>query len=189
MNLKLFAIPLLAVCSALAACSGEDGSAGAPGADGMNGKDGAKGKDGADGKDGKDGADGTDGKDGTDGTDGMNAAGASGTSPSGYSPIAFSPVTFPLSDDEKRAVNGSSLVTANGKTSSIGYKTIVRTGATVGTAKFGVLTDSAGAPLVATDNSEVVADSTDFSSLLPVGDKLYSTSHLESLPGGMYLSE
>jgi len=196
MNLKLLGIPLLAVCAALSACSGEDGSAGAPGADGMNGKDGTNGKNGTNGKDGvdgtngSDGSDGKDGKDGVDGMDGMNAAGASGTNPpSGYSPIAFSPVAFPLSDAEKRAVSGSPMVTVNGKTSSIGYKTIVRTGAAVGTAKFGVLTDSTGAALVATDNSQIVADSTDFSSLLPVGGKLFSISHLESLPGGMYLSE
>lgn len=201
MKLRFLAIPVLAICTGLSACSGEDGKSGAPGADGKdgatgrdgadgaNGKDGVNGTDGVNGSDGKDGTDGVNGNDGNNGNDGTNAAGAGNSEESSaYSPIAFSPVAFPLSDAEKRAVNASTSATVQGKTSSIGYHTIVRTGALVGNAKFGVLTDSAGAPLVAADNSQIVADSTDFSSLLPVGNNLYSISHLESLPGGMYLS-
>lgn len=173
---------------ALSACGNDDpeaGPQGTPGKDGVAGKDGT---DGTNGRDGTDGQDGMNGQDGTDGQDGMNGTdGQDGRD--GPPEIVFTGVQVPTTDAEKRAVLASPSVTLNGTASEIGYRTILRSGDQVAGTTFGVLTDVNGNALVEMDNSPVIANSTDFTSLLPVGNKLFSVTHLESNPGGMYVTE
>jgi len=103
--------------------------------------------------------------------------------------VDFAPVKFPNTDELKRAVVATESVTIDGKTTEIGYHVLARGGQKIGDATWGLLVDENGKPVLSEDGSEHISVDTDFSSLLPVGDKLFSVSHFESRPGAMYLSE
>jgi len=103
--------------------------------------------------------------------------------------IEFAPVGFPDTDELKRAVVASDSVTIDGTTTEIGYHILARSGQKIGDNTWGLLVDQNGNPVMSSDGSEHISVDTDFSSLLPVGDKLFSVSHFESRPGAMYLSE
>lgn len=103
--------------------------------------------------------------------------------------LQFSPVKVPETDAEKRGILASNSVTINGVDHEIGFNTILRSGTQVGDNIFGQLIDHNGNPLVATDGSPRISNDNDFSSLLPVGNKLFMVSHFESRPGAMYLTE
>ncbi|MCC0030274.1 MAG: DUF839 domain-containing protein [Brucellaceae bacterium] len=51
------------------------------------------------------------------------------------------------------------------------------------------MTDRNGNVVKSADGSEHISVDADFTSLLPVGGKLYSVTHFESRPGAMYISE
>ena len=103
--------------------------------------------------------------------------------------IMFHGVPVPVSDQQKRDILASEYVTINGKTYTIGYHTIMRSGDTVGSGVYAKILDQDGNPVVEADGSEFISNSNDFSSLLPIGNELYSVSHLESRPGAMYLTK
>ncbi|TPV96964.1 MAG: DUF839 domain-containing protein [Myxococcales bacterium FL481] len=80
----------------------------------------------------------------------------------------------------------------------IGYHTILRSGDRPGIedgaegdeGTFGLMRDQNGAAVTdPEDGSDFVANSADFNSILPVGDKLHMVTHFESTPGGAYLTE
>jgi secreted PhoX family phosphatase len=106
---------------------------------------------------------------------------------------SFANLTVASTDAEKRAVRASDFASIGGETREIGYNTVLRSGDQRGDSAhantFGLLVDDVGAPLLTADGSAPVADSNDFSSLLPRGDKLYAVSQFESQPGAMYLTE
>ena len=102
--------------------------------------------------------------------------------------LKFEPVPVPVTDAAKREVVASKTVTVAGKTYPIGYNVLARTGDKIGGGVFGAIIDANGKPTVNQDGFENSVD-TDFTSLLPVGDKLYSVTHFESRPGGLYLTE
>ncbi len=106
---------------------------------------------------------------------------------------SFAPLSAATTDAEKRQVRASDFATIDGETREIAYHTILRSGQNRGgnTAQntFGQLVDDSGLPLLVADGSAPIADSNDFSSILPVGGKLYSVSQFESQPGAMYLTE
>ena len=99
--------------------------------------------------------------------------------------MSFSPVKVPETDAEKRAAVASEAVTVDGTEHKIGYHVLMRSG----DMDVGVLTDKDGNPVKNEDGSTHVSVDADFTSLLPVGDKLFSVSHFESRPGAMYLTE
>ncbi|MBN2906187.1 MAG: DUF839 domain-containing protein [Rhodobacteraceae bacterium] len=103
--------------------------------------------------------------------------------------VDFAPVSFPDTDELKRAVVASDSVTINGTTSAIGYHVMMRGGQQIGDTTFAVLTDQTGAPVLSADGAQNVSVSADFSSLLPVGGKLFNVTHFESRPGAMYVTE
>ncbi|MDD8022894.1 MAG: DUF839 domain-containing protein [Paracoccaceae bacterium] len=103
--------------------------------------------------------------------------------------ITFAPVPFAADDAAKRAVIASDMVTIDGKDYKIGYTTFARTGDKFGDGTFGALVDRKGQVVKSADGSEHLSVDADFTSLLPVGDKLFSITHFESRPGAMYLSE
>jgi secreted PhoX family phosphatase len=109
--------------------------------------------------------------------------------PAAAGEIGFAPVAVPQSDADKRAVIASNEAVVDGRKVSIGYHTLLRSGDRLGDGVFGQLLDRDGKPIPGKDGAPVVANSADFSSLLPVGDRLYSISHVEARPGAMYLSE
>lgn len=103
--------------------------------------------------------------------------------------MTFAPVKVPSTDAEKRQILSTSEVTVNGKTYPIAYHVIMRGGDKKGDGVFGLMLDENGQPVKNKDGSEYISVSADFTSLLPEGDKLYSVTHFESRPGGMYLTE
>lgn len=106
------------------------------------------------------------------------------------SPIPeFKEVHLPVSDADKKAILASEEVVISGKTYPIGFHTIMRSGEKVGNGTFGLLLDQHGKPVTNKDGSQHISVDNDFSSLLPVGDKLFMVSHFESRPGAMYLTE
>jgi len=103
--------------------------------------------------------------------------------------ITFSEVSVPKSNLEKRKVRASSNVTIDGVKHKIGYNTILRSGDKVGNGVFGQLFDNKGNPIVGKDGSLKVSNNSDFSSLLPIGDKLFMVSQFETRPAAMYVTE
>lgn len=103
--------------------------------------------------------------------------------------VAFEGVAFPVTDEEKRQVLASSKVTVNGKNYPIGYNVILRSGDKSGNGTFGLLLDQYGKPIKNKDGSEHVSVDNDFTSLLPIDNKLFAVSHFESRPGAMYVTE
>lgn len=103
--------------------------------------------------------------------------------------LSFCPTPFPYTDAQKRAVLASPAVRVNGVVSPIGYNTVLRSGDTVGTGVFGQLVDKNGQVIREEDGSARFSNSNDFSSLIPVGDKLFMVSQFESRPAAMYVSE
>lgn len=103
--------------------------------------------------------------------------------------ISFDEVKVPMSDAEKRAVLASKKVAVDGKEYGIGYNTIMRSGDKVGEGTFGVLYNYKNEPIRTKDGNVRISNDNDFSSLLPVGNKLFMVSHFESRPAAMYLTE
>lgn len=164
----------------LAACSGSAGPTGPTGADGADGANGADGGDGIDGADGVDGGDGVDGADGDDGAPGEDGAART---------LVFEEVGFPDTADSQHAVVASRGAWVDGAWVELdGYKTILRTGQSVGGGTFGQLVDQAGAPILAEDGSPISTPDVDSTTLHPVGAELFAVSHLETNPGSMYLT-
>ncbi|MDY6994511.1 MAG: phosphatase, partial [Pseudomonadota bacterium] len=102
--------------------------------------------------------------------------------------IEFKPVKVPETEVEKRSILVSDSVTVNGKSYNINYHTILRSGTVMGEHIFGQLTNSQGQPLTAQDGKAIISNRNDFSSLIPVDDKLFMISHFETVPGAMYLT-
>src|SRR4051794_29542771 len=102
--------------------------------------------------------------------------------------LIFAEVPAPATDAAKREVLASDRVTVGGKDHPIAYRTLLRTGDMAGGGVFGLVTDEGGRP-IARDGKAMIANSTDFSSLLSVGDRLYSVLHFEARPGAVYLTE
>lgn len=180
---RLAATASLMGAIALGGCEGPAGTAGMDGANGANGTNGASGTAGANGTNGAMGTAGSNGTNGASGTDGMNGTNARHT-------IHFTPVDVPTSDAAKRIIDASPTALVDDQEVTLGgYHTIIRSGDVLGATRFGVLVDQTGAALKDAGNMDVVADSTDFSSLLAVGSKSFSVTHFESTPGAMYLTE
>ncbi|WP_394850479.1 DUF839 domain-containing protein [Pendulispora brunnea] len=156
------------VCTAvgvamLVAACGDDGSTGAPGQNGANGANGEAGAPGQNGNNGQPG----------------KGAGA----------LLFSEVQTATTDTDKRAVLGIKSAKVNGADVNIGYHTELRSRAALGSGVYGRLVAKDGTPLTNADHSEVISPSNDFSSILPVGDKLWEITHFETVPAAMYLTE
>ncbi|HTY03648.1 MAG TPA: alkaline phosphatase PhoX [Rhodocyclaceae bacterium] len=100
----------------------------------------------------------------------------------------------PSSGDAANRTNRSSAnVNVDGKDHAIGFTSILRSGDQVGSDAnlnvFGQIVDNQMKPVLAADGSKTISNYEDFSSLLPVGGKLFSVNHLEAIPGALYLTE
>ena len=177
----------------LIACEGPEGPAGADGKNGANGSNGSNGEDGADGADGEDGehgADGDHGEDGTDGTDGTDGEDGEDGEDGAFSSLSFAPIELAETDAQKRSVIATDTVWVNGEASAVDYTVLLRSGDSPdGVETYGQITDQDGAPIIAADGSAMISNYTDFSSILPVGDRLFGVSHFEGSPGALYVNE
>lgn len=119
------------------------------------------------------------GENGNAGADGSNGQTAN---------VKFVGVKAPETDAEKRDILVSQAI-VNGKVFGGEYKTLARSGNVIDGIQFGQLIDENGTALQEQDGSVKITDSNEFTSLLPVGDKLFSVSQMESRPGAMFLFE
>ena len=103
--------------------------------------------------------------------------------------LSFAPVPFPADDAARRMVVATSAVTIDGQTAAISYNVLARTGDMIGGQMFGQLTDRDGKPLPVAEGQMAASSAPDFTSLLPVGGKLFALTHFEELPAAIYLSE
>jgi len=103
--------------------------------------------------------------------------------------LGFAPVPFPADDAARRMVVTSATATIDGQTVAIGYNVLARTGDMIGGQMFGQLTDKDGKPLPVAAGKLPASIAPDFTSLLTMGDKIYSLTHFEELPAAIYLSE
>lgn len=103
--------------------------------------------------------------------------------------LVFTPTAAPADDAAKRAVTASPAVTVDGAEVAIGYRTLLRTGQTVGAGVFGQILDVHGQPIIGKDGAAMVSPSTDFSSLLDKDGQLYVVSHFETRPAAVYVTK
>jgi secreted PhoX family phosphatase len=103
--------------------------------------------------------------------------------------IDFEGIPVPITDGAKRKVVASPSVTINGTSHRIGYNVLMRSGDVIGGNTFGLILDQDGMAVTEKDGSRFVSNDNDFSSLIPVGGKLFNITHFESRPGAMYLTE
>lgn len=103
--------------------------------------------------------------------------------------LEFSTVKVPTTDGQKRAIQASSYIKVNGNKTDISFNTIAKSGDRFGDDVFGLVYDVNGKPIQNKDGSLKISNSNDFSSLLPVGDKLFMVSQFETRPAAMYISE
>lgn len=103
--------------------------------------------------------------------------------------LVFTGVEAPEGDEEKRAILASSSVEVDGKNYDIGFHTLLRSGDEVEGVTFGQLVDKLGQPVYGEDAQPSITDSNEHTSLLPIGDRLFSVSQMETRPGAMFLME
>jgi secreted PhoX family phosphatase len=103
--------------------------------------------------------------------------------------LVFNEVSVPVKDYEKRSVRATSSVTLDGKKHKIGFNTILRSGDKIGDGIYGMIFDKDGQPIYEKDGAVKISNSNDFSSLIPVGNKLFMISHFETRPAAMYLTQ
>lgn len=104
--------------------------------------------------------------------------------------LSFTGVAAPATDMQKRQILASPKVAVNGEEYDIGFHTLLRSGDSVNSAVvFGQLVDAAGQPLYDEDGLLKVTDANEHTSLLPIDDRLFSVSQMESRPGAMFLME
>ena len=106
--------------------------------------------------------------------------------------LVFDGINAPATSFEKRQILVSpvSMVSGDSTTSlDVRYHTLARSGEQFGDIKFGQLVNSAGQPLFGADGSQNISDYNEFTSILPVGNRLFSLSQIESRPGAMFLME
>ncbi len=101
----------------------------------------------------------------------------------------FKEVPVPITDEDKRKIVVSEEVTMDGKIIPLKYNTLMRSGDKVGEGVFGLVLDKDGNKVLNKDGSVHISVDNDFSSLLPIGDKLFMVSHFETRPAVMYLTE
>lgn len=105
------------------------------------------------------------------------------------SALDFKGIDAAATDEAKRTVIASPSVNVNGKDYEIGYNILARSGDQLGDGIFGLLIDEKGNAVFGGDGEKEVSVDADFTTLLPVGNKLFSVTHFESRPGAMYVSE
>ena len=103
--------------------------------------------------------------------------------------IEFTPIAAPTDDAAKRQVIVSPSVKIDGAEHTIKWNTLARAGQKFGDNQFGAQIDAAGTRVFNQDGTPAISDGADFTSILPVGGKIYSISHFETRPATMYLSE
>jgi len=103
--------------------------------------------------------------------------------------ITWSPVEVASGDARRRVIASESARVGEVDVPLGGYKLLLRSGDAVGPGVFGRIVDQNLEPLIEGDGSERISNYADFSSFLPVGQRLYQVTQFEEVPAVMYLTE
>lgn len=106
--------------------------------------------------------------------------------------IKFESIDAPSSNYDKRQILVGQAKVVDGGTETmlnVGYHTLARSGDLFDDVAFGQLINSEGQPLFSEDGSRKISNANEFTSLLPIGDRLFSVSQIESRPGAMFMME
>jgi secreted PhoX family phosphatase len=103
--------------------------------------------------------------------------------------ITFSPIEVASGEARRQVVASESVRIGDLEVPLGGYKLLLRSGDAVGPGVFGRLVDQNLEPIVESDGSERISNYADFSSLLPVGERLFQVTQFEEIPAAMYLTE
>jgi PKD repeat protein len=97
--------------------------------------------------------------------------------------LSFNSVAAPVDAAEEIAVIGSDGLTVDGEVvANSGYKTLLKSGDNLDGNIYGAVSDSEG-------NHLFVSNYNEFTSILPIDDRIFAVSQFESIPGGMHLVE
>ena len=121
-----------------------------------------------------------------------SAASANAQMLSSTATIKFASIAAPATNYEKRMIQVGQAKAIDGDTETqlnVDYHILARSGDMFGDVAFGQLINSEGQPLFSEDGSRKISDSNEFTSLLPIGDRLFSVSQIESRPGAMFMME
>jgi secreted PhoX family phosphatase len=106
--------------------------------------------------------------------------------------IKFDSVVAPTTNFEKRQIMVGKAKVVDGAEETpldVDYHTLARSGDQFGDVAFGQLVDKEGQPLFGADGARRISNYNEHTSLLPIGEKLFSVSQMESRPGAMFLME
>ncbi len=103
--------------------------------------------------------------------------------------IQFGSVAAPVDDAAKRQVIATNTVTIDGVEQAVKFNLMARSGQKVGDTQFGALVAANGSPIFDKEGKPTISDAADFTSILPIGKKIYSITHFEARPAAMYISE
>jgi uncharacterized protein len=106
--------------------------------------------------------------------------------------IKFDSVAAPATNYERRQIQVAQAKAIDGDSETllnVDYHILARSGDEFGDVAFGQLVNSEGQPLYSEDGTRKISDSNEFTSLLPIGDRLFSISQIESRPGAMFMME
>jgi len=132
------------------------------------------------------GCNGSDGVDGTNGVDGQDGAEA---------PMLVSSVSVPTTDEEKAKINVASSINVDFTQKALSYKTILRTGETLGEETFGLLKDENDNPLKLEDGSNYICNGQfggsgpDHTQFITNGSKIFMITQFECQIGALYQAE
>ncbi|WP_416308202.1 PhoX family protein [Neptunicella sp. SCSIO 80796] len=121
-----------------------------------------------------------------------SAASASSHMIASTASIKFDSVDAPASNYDKRQIQVGQAKVVDGEDETmldVGYHILARSGDKFGDVAFGQLVDKEGQPLFGEDGARKISDANEHTSLLPIGNKLFSVSQMESTPGAMFLME
>ncbi|MFT5686008.1 MAG: secreted PhoX family phosphatase [Myxococcota bacterium] len=143
------------------------------------------------GSDGVDGADGTDGEDGLSGTDGEDGEDGEGVTDESLVPttLRFADIGYPQTEEDRKVVQATTTAWVDEVETTIDYHVLMRSGDEVGGGVLGALIGADGKPLIDTSGAPIVASSLDFSSFIPTDAGIFSVTHIETTPGGLYLTQ
>ena len=116
---------------------------------------------------------------------------------SGISSISLKGLSTPVTNTEKENLQYAKEITINGKTTNLGFTTLMKSGHADNGEIFGLLKDYQDKPLKFNDGSNYVCNGTndgigsglDYSSILQKNGKLYMVSQFECQVGAMYMLE
>lgn len=103
--------------------------------------------------------------------------------------LVFDPLAAPFAEPDKQVLRTTSGASLDGRRLGIAFTPLMTGGSTIGAGRFAELLDSRGRSMRDKAGKTRFGTSPDFTSLLKADSGLFAVSHIESLPGALYLTQ